>query len=381
MENASDHYASELSPDSLAAGSDHDFIDQEIYEELTEDRFEDDADILPDRQEFSKPNPRVPSPTHGAAKEKRSNNFDISGDPDEDDTYQEFEFTEEEIAAAMHGDEIIEEDSEEIDENPSHEDFSDEEPAREIGMAGSLSAQILDLKTHINNLWRESEDLAEDFHGLEARVRELNQRNRLIHFLAIGLALFAVIVSGSMVIINSRLQIAVDEILAENDQQIKDSDMVNRLSLIQSQLAELKRQNQLDRQQQTDINEAVAAKLSETTKYEPVETVQAPPKKTESRLTPKSTSVVQAKKSPPSAKTGNWIINLVSLNQEALARKKAAEFQKKGIAVEVTPVMIKGVKWHRIYVGGFETKQEAESQVANIRKTLNLASVWVTKIQ
>ena len=76
--------------------------------------------------------------------------------------------------------------------------------------------------------------------------------------------------------------------------------------------------------------------------------------------------------------TKGWFVNLVSFNQEWQANKKAAEFGKKGIPVEVSQVSINGKKWYRIAVGGFKTKQEAQSYMTKVKKVLGLNSVWMT---
>jgi hypothetical protein len=74
-----------------------------------------------------------------------------------------------------------------------------------------------------------------------------------------------------------------------------------------------------------------------------------------------------------------WAVNLISFKQEWYAKRKAAEFDKKGIPVIVMKVVIKGDTWYRLRVKGFKSKNEAAAYAAKVKKSLNLTSVWVTK--
>lgn len=75
----------------------------------------------------------------------------------------------------------------------------------------------------------------------------------------------------------------------------------------------------------------------------------------------------------------SWVVNLVSFKQEWYAKRKAAEYQKQGVPVEMKGVSIKGENWYRLRVGGFKSKYEAAAYAAKVKKSLNLTSVWVTK--
>ncbi len=74
-----------------------------------------------------------------------------------------------------------------------------------------------------------------------------------------------------------------------------------------------------------------------------------------------------------------WVVNLVSFKQEWYAKRKAEEFEKKGIPAKVEQVKIKGKQWFRLRVKGFKSKYEAAAYAVKVKKTLNLSSVWVTK--
>ena len=77
---------------------------------------------------------------------------------------------------------------------------------------------------------------------------------------------------------------------------------------------------------------------------------------------------------------GRWAVNLSSYGQRGEADKKMEELKKKGIPTEMIVVNVMGERWFRIRVTGFQTKVEAESYAATIKKTLNNGHAWVSKI-
>lgn len=77
------------------------------------------------------------------------------------------------------------------------------------------------------------------------------------------------------------------------------------------------------------------------------------------------------------ARSQNWSVNLVSFRQEWYAKRKAAEFSKKGVPTEVEAVQVKGEPWYRLTVKGFKTKAEASAYAAQVKKDFNLDSVWL----
>jgi len=74
-----------------------------------------------------------------------------------------------------------------------------------------------------------------------------------------------------------------------------------------------------------------------------------------------------------------WVVNLVSFKQEWYAKRKAEEFERKGIPAKVEKVKVNGEKWFRLRVKGFKSKYEAAAYAVKVKKILNLSSVWVTK--
>ena len=79
------------------------------------------------------------------------------------------------------------------------------------------------------------------------------------------------------------------------------------------------------------------------------------------------------------ARSQDWSVNLVSFRQEWYAKRKAAEFSKKGVPTDVIAVQVKGEPWYRLAVKGFKTKAEASAYAAQVKKNFNLDSVWLGK--
>ena len=76
----------------------------------------------------------------------------------------------------------------------------------------------------------------------------------------------------------------------------------------------------------------------------------------------------------------NWAVNLVAYKQDWYAKRKAEEFGDKGVPAIVNKVVSKGETWYRLVVDGFKSQYEAAAYAARIKKTLNLDSVWVAKV-
>jgi len=77
----------------------------------------------------------------------------------------------------------------------------------------------------------------------------------------------------------------------------------------------------------------------------------------------------------------DWTVNLIAYRQKWHAKSKAAEFEKKGIPVDIVDVKVGSVTWHRLTVAGFKNRSEAASYATKVKKTLKLTSVWVGNAQ
>lgn len=77
----------------------------------------------------------------------------------------------------------------------------------------------------------------------------------------------------------------------------------------------------------------------------------------------------------------DWTVNLIAYRQKWHAKSKAAEFEKKGIPVDIVDVKVGSVIWHRLTVAGFKNRSEAALYATKVKKTLKLSSVWVGNAQ
>ncbi|MGR9105298.1 MAG: SPOR domain-containing protein [Gammaproteobacteria bacterium] len=79
------------------------------------------------------------------------------------------------------------------------------------------------------------------------------------------------------------------------------------------------------------------------------------------------------------AEKGEWSVNLMSLAEEAVARKELEKMHNKGVSAEIKPTEVSGKTWYRIRVSGFKTKQQAQHYADSVTRKLGLASTWVTR--
>ncbi|WNB75126.1 SPOR domain-containing protein [Methylomonas koyamae] len=86
-------------------------------------------------------------------------------------------------------------------------------------------------------------------------------------------------------------------------------------------------------------------------------------------------------KKKPAPVEENWAVNLVAFKQDWYAKSKAQEFAGKGVPAKVSKTETKGENWYRLSVDGFKTQYEAAAYAAKVKKTLNLDSVWVTRVK
>ncbi|MGJ0483923.1 MAG: SPOR domain-containing protein [Methylomicrobium sp.] len=135
---------------------------------------------------------------------------------------------------------------------------------------------------------------------------------------------------------------------------------------------------------ETEVIQARATPAQVTAGNHPAERsvrkTQALPAKPAMKTTlPKSSKGYEAKPAAGGA-DGHWSVNLASFREIEDARKKAAEFRQKGVAVQVTKIGIKHANWYRLSVPGFKTKEAASTHSTRLKKLLRLSSIWVAAI-
>ncbi len=263
-----------------------------------------------------------------------------------------------------------------------------------------LWAEVADVKEQMTNAQPDNAtDAIEQINKKIKRLsREQEEKNKFAS-IALGIAALACILAIVAMVQSSNLDSTVadlttlvsdmEESVTEPDvntqntlKSLKDSYLLldNNQQSIRTQLAMLKDQlnNQAGTNQSQEEMQGLIGKLQQQISdiNNKLTELSTSIKKLETRKPKKSTKAVSKKKTKTSA---DWTVNLVSFKQDWYAKKKAAEFKKKGIPVEVVPVKVKGEQWYRLRVTGFKTKYEAGSYASRAKKALNLSSVWVTQ--
>lgn len=71
----------------------------------------------------------------------------------------------------------------------------------------------------------------------------------------------------------------------------------------------------------------------------------------------------------------NWILQASSSPQEKDAQSLSKRLRSKGYKTEVTPVVIKGKTWFRVYVGPYSSAVEAKEAAAKLSRQEKLAPI------
>ncbi len=228
-------------------------------------------------------------------------------------------------------------------------------------------------------------------------TRQLKNRPRLspiLTYTALGLAGFSVLLAGGLGAVGygaqsdvtelSELVITLDE---ETDELIANTSKID-VEKLNEKIRFLISKNENLTVQVDEVKNSILSNsleplvddLVETNDQtqQTIETLLAKVEKLEKRRPVKATA--KPKKVKKVVKQPKWAVNLVSFKQEWYAKSKAAEFEKKGIPTDVIKVKVKGEDWFRLRVKGFKSKYDAASYAVKVKKTLNLGSVWVTKL-
>jgi hypothetical protein len=242
-----------------------------------------------------------------------------------------------------------------------------------------------------NALSSEIEKLQTEQHKLKKSLKENADHVPIITYISLSIAILALLVGSGLGLIGYGAQSEVTEleelvsILEEEIEILTEKNNSGELQQIQQKLELLSKKDNRFKSQFIEINKAL-----KTTPLKPIvddlieqndhaqqaiETLLAKVETLERRkLT--ATRTKRVKKIVPKVK---WVVNLVSFKQEWYAKRKAIEFNKKGITAEVKKVKVNGENWFRLTVKGFKSKYEAAAYAVKVKKTLNLSSAWVTK--
>jgi hypothetical protein len=340
-----------------------------------------------------------------------SSDFDISTDEDDDETDASSESDEQPETNENSEDVAVKADTDD-DIIAEVSVVDDAEPVQTA--TSEVAGKVVDEALHaqVTQLWAEMESYQQ---GLGSAIEQIAQaakkqkKNNQAHeqnakkisqfsYAALSVGAIALIFSG-VVFFNSfstqaevtqlsEMVTDMEEILTDtvNDKNSKQQaqllsksvEMLEaKLAVMDRQLADLIENTASQQQQANQLNTSENSKLQEFgEQFEALNRQMSGLLNKVSKLEKTKVKRVKAKKS---VVTTEWTVNLVSFKLEWYAKKKAAEFKKQGIPVEVVQAQVKNEPWYRIRVSGFKTKQEAGAYAARVKKALNLSSVWVTK--
>ncbi len=283
-----------------------------------------------------------------------------------------------------------------------------------------VNSTINELNAQVSQLWADNEELkelvatltattakkddsaAEEIDSLQKEQRKLKKAVReseskvpTLTYVALGVAVLALLVAGILGAIGYGAKTDAENLtelvatLEEEIEIITAKDIGSGMREVNFKINALKIENErlnelLDAMnksiRQSDALKAIVDDLAGQNDHaqKAIESLLASVETLEQqkRIVPAKRRVKKTKK--PIVKV-EWVVNLVSFKQEWYAKRKSEEFKKKGIPAIVEEVNIKGKKWFRLRVKGFKSKYEAAAYAVKVKKTLNLSSVWVTK--
>lgn len=79
------------------------------------------------------------------------------------------------------------------------------------------------------------------------------------------------------------------------------------------------------------------------------------------------------------ARSGPWIINLLSSPDKAYVDKAMAEARSRGFAVVTTSARVKGKQYWRLQIPGFESMAAAKKAAEPVKEKMKIKDVWILK--
>ena len=291
-------------------------------------------------------------------------------------------------------------------------------------LIAGLTSQLHDLTkkhAHFSNelkLKGDKEELggvAESIESLQTEQKKtkrtidaLNNKKPISAYVANGLAVFALIVGGSLGYQGFVAKNQVDQVveyLNKIQAQLNEAPAANAADteMLRNQLEELSRANSVASEQIAALTKTVQGggnvasssgqsggdvtkQLADLSNQDMqmgalIESLQskvAALEKAKPVATAKSEKT-EPKKPTPAPVQDDWVVNLVAFKQDWYAKRKAEEFAFKGVPAQVVKSDSKGETWYRLSVDGFKSQYEAAAYAARVKKSLNLDSVWVNK--
>jgi len=233
--------------------------------------------------------------------------------------------------------------------------------------------------------------------SLKQKISKLESKKPTLVYAALGVAIVALLVGGGLGMMGMSANSKVDELtetvvsieehvdfLMQQNLAKKLESVTKRVDKSGSDIAYMK--SQLSEIKET-LKKRADAKELETLKSQLTE-IQTQnlqmgelAEDLEQRLARLQSSKKRSaqKRRKQVKKIQHWEVSLIAYRQEWYARRKAVEFSKQGVPVQVVKIRNNGETWYRLKVDGFKTKSEALAYADKVKKTLNLPSVWVKK--
>ncbi len=271
----------------------------------------------------------------------------------------------------------------------------------EIYVFGQQLEELRDKASDAEHLGQKIEPVVNDVELLQTEqrklrkaIRESDDRVPTLTYVALGIGIVALLVGGGLGIVGflAKSEAAkLHNLLATLEEEIailNQKDHSDEFKTLQMQMEQLQDKDKLIvqeiKQLQSEQDQGEwQSKVQELTEQnqqaqEALTALEKKIEKLESQKRPVSTAKTQRAKTPV-VKKEEWVVNLVSFKQEWYARRKAQEFEKQGVQVEIIPVVIDRQEWYRLRARGFKSQSAATEYAVKVKKTLNLSSVWVTR--
>lgn len=79
------------------------------------------------------------------------------------------------------------------------------------------------------------------------------------------------------------------------------------------------------------------------------------------------------------ARSGGWVINLLSLSNEKDAQEEMTRLRKAGVRVEIQRALRDSKTWYRLRVPGFTSYEGAKAYIDTVEKQAGVKNAWVAK--
>jgi cell division septation protein DedD len=125
-----------------------------------------------------------------------------------------------------------------------------------------------------------------------------------------------------------------------------------------------------------------STKPSTTAAANPLEAIPGDPQPANDKATIEAAAKPTTPSQPQPQSIGNdgpWVINLVSLYDQAAADRFSKKARAQGIRADTSQVSVKGQQVWRVQVSGFTTRDEASAYGDTNKEKLGLNSVWIFK--